>query len=180
MGSALQEQMQGIATDSSTLDYLLAAVILQLDPKSIAAPQRNSVAGFDLADEKLKGKSAAEIVAALRQHLVADGKTSPELAGAAAHLLLAGRAPVLLIKDIPSSVTYGSPAWVNLAVAATTIDTSTPGRVANMTFAEVMLEAEHASGADENVTDAAQRNALTDWGVTNGMLEKKEIGRAHV
>ena len=82
LGSALQEQMQGIATDSSTLDYLLAAVILQLDPKSIAAPQRNSVAGFDLADEKLKGKSAAEIVAALRQHLVADGKTSPELAGA--------------------------------------------------------------------------------------------------
>lgn len=173
LGSALQEQMQGIATDSSTLDYLLAAVILQLDPDSIAAPQRNSVAGFDLADEKLKGKSAAEIVDALRQHLVAQGKTSPELAGAAAHLLLAGRAPVFLIKDIPSSVTYGSPAWVNLAVAATTIDTSTPGRVANMTFAEVMLEAEHASGADENVTHAAQRNALIDWGVANGMLGKK-------
>lgn len=173
LGAALQEQMQGIATDSSTLDYLLAAVTLQLDPASITAPQRNRVAGFDLADATLKGKSATQIRDALSQHLVARGKTSPELADAAAHLLLAGRAPVFLIKDIPDSVTYGSPAWVNLAVAATTIDALTPGRVANMSFSQVMLEAEHASGADQDVTDAAQRNALIDWGAANGVLGKK-------
>ena len=173
LGHALQEQMQGIATDSSSLDYLLAAVILQLDPESITAPQRNNVAGFDLADDSLRGKSAAQIVDALRQHLVAQGKTSPELAGAAAHLLLAGRAPVFLVKDIPDSVTFGSPAWVNLAIAATMVDAHIPGRVANMSFAAVMLEAEHASGADVNMTNTAQRNALIDWGTANGLLEKK-------
>lgn len=173
LGHALQEQMQGIATDSSSLDYLLAAVILQLDPESITAPQRNNVAGFDLADDSLRGKSAAQIVDALRQHLVAQGKTSPELAGAAAQLLLAGRAPVFLVKDIPDSVTFGSPAWVNLAIAATMVDAHIPGRVANMSFAAVMLEAEHASGADVNMTNTAQRNALIDWGTANGLLEKK-------
>lgn len=173
MGKALQEQMQGVATDSSGMDYLLAALALQLDPESITAPSRNTVAGFDLASNKHWGKPASEVVDALGKHLVKQGKTSPELAGAGAHLLLASRAPVFLIKDIPGSVTYGSPAWVNLAVAAATIDAQTPGKVANMTFAQVMLEAESASLADPAVTATVQREALIDWGVANGVLGKK-------
>lgn len=174
MGKALQERMQGVATDKSAMDYLLAAMALQLDPESITAPKRNSVAGFDLASNKHWGKPASVVIDALSKHLVEKGKTSPDLAKVGTHLLLAARAPVFLIKDIPNSVTYGSPAWVNLTVAAATIEANTPGRVPNMTFAQVMLEAEGASLATPAVTEDAQRSALIDWGVANGVLEKKD------
>lgn len=173
MGKALQQNMQGIATPTSSNDYLLAAIALQLDPESITAPHRNKVAGFDLADPQLIGKPASAVLDSLIQHLISQGKTSPAMAGVAARLLLAARAPVFLIKDIPSSVTVGSPAWLNLAVAAATLEAQTPGRVGNMTFAQVMLEAESAAYADPSVTRSAQQAALLDWGVANGVLARK-------
>lgn len=173
LGKNLQEQMQGLPTESSVTDYLLAALNVQLDPESIANPQRNIIAGFDLASAKHQGMPASVVIDALSTHLVKEKKTSPELAGAAAHLLLATRAPVFLIKDIPGSVTYGSPAWVNLAVAAATIEAQTPGKVPNMSFAEVMLAARSAGVADPAVTEAVKREALIDWGVANSVLAKK-------
>jgi hypothetical protein len=175
MGEALQERMKGIATDSSATDYLLAAIALQMDPESITEPRRNRVAGLDLDGAQFWGKPASAIVDGLVRHLSATGKTSPDLAPAAAHLLLASQCPALLIKDIPASVTYGSPAWVHLAVAAATIEARTPGKVPNMTFAQVMLAAESAGREDPAVTQAAQRGALIDWGVANGVLPKKDI-----
>ena len=174
MGQDLQQRMQGIANDSSVTDYLLAGIALQLDPESITAPHRNQIAGFDLASDKHWGKPLSAVVDGLAQWLSDKGKTSPEMAKVGAHLLLASRAPAFLIKDIPASVTYGSPAWVNLAVAAATIEARTPGKLPNMTFAQVMLEAESASLADTLVTETAQREALIDWGVVHGVLGKKD------
>lgn len=174
MGKALQEKMHGIATPGSNNDYLLAAMALQLDPESITAPRRNTVAGFDLAGTQNLGMSASVVLERLVQHLISQGKTSPAMAPAAAHLLLAARAPVFLIKDIPSSVTYGSPAWLNLAVAAATIEAQTPGKVANMTFTQVMLEAKSAALADPVATESAQKAAVLDWGVANGVLASKD------
>jgi len=169
MGKDLQEKMQGIATDSSATDYLLAAIALQLDPESITSPCRNKIAGFDLASEQHWGKPASTVVDSLAQWLVDKGKTTPEMSQVGAYVLLAKDAPVYLIKDIPDNVTYGSPAWVNLAVAAATIEARTPGRVPTMTFAEVMLEAESASKADPVTTENAQREAMIDWGAVNGV-----------
>ena len=174
MGKTLQEHMQGAPTPDSAADYLLAAVTLSMDPESISTPDRNKVAGFDLASPEHYGRPASAVVERLTQHLGSEGKTSLEMAGAGAYLLLAGRAPAFLIKDLPDSVTYGSPAWLNLAVAAATIDAQTPGKVANMTFAQVMLEARSASVADPSVTERAQREALLDWGVANGVIPKKD------
>lgn len=51
MGNALQQTMQGIDSESSASDYLLAAIALQMDPESITAPDCNSVAGFDLGGD---------------------------------------------------------------------------------------------------------------------------------
>ncbi|WP_161548024.1 hypothetical protein [Pseudomonas sp. Q1] len=174
LGETLRETLQGVATDSSTMDYLLAAVILQLDPESITTPHRNVVAGFDLAHDKHWGKPLSTLVDGLEQHLVTQVKTSAAMAGVAAHLLLANRAPALLIKDIPASVTYGSLAWVNLSIAAATIEAQTPGKVANMTFSEVMLAARSASAADPALTGRVQREVLVDWGVANGVLARKD------
>lgn len=173
-GRALQEQMHGLATGSSASDYLLAALALQLDAESITAPHRNRVAGFDLASTQHVGMQAQAVVERLSQHLISQGKASPALAAAGARLLLSGRAPVFLIKDIPPGVTYGSPAWLNLAVAAATIEAQTPGKVGNMTFAQVMLDAQSAAAAAPALTERAQQAALLDWGVANGVTARKD------
>ena len=177
LGKYLQEQMGAIATDRSINDYLLAAIAVQMDPESIAAPQRNKMAGFDLANDQHWGKPASVVVDGLSKHLSTSGKTSPEMAGVGAYVLLARRAPEFLIKDIPASVTYGSPAWVSLAIAATTIEAQSPGKVPNMTFVQVMQQAESAGLADPGVTQHAQRVALVDWGVINGLLTRKGDAR---
>ncbi|NMY05725.1 hypothetical protein HBO12_22440 [Pseudomonas sp. WS 5059] len=174
LGQYLQEQMDAVATDRSINDYLLAAIAVQMDPESITAPHRTKVAGFDLASARHWGKPASVVVDGLRTHLSASGRTRPEMAGVGAYLLLARMAPEFLIKDIPASVTYGSSAWVNLAVAARTIEAQSPGKVPNMTFVQVMLQAESAGLADPGVTWRAQKAALLDWGVANGLLERRD------
>jgi hypothetical protein len=177
LGQALQAQLNGIATDSSVNDYTLAAMNLLLDPSSIAEPQANKVAGFDLAQRDHWGKPASALLGNLSAHLDSEGHTTPGMATAGAYLLLARKAPELLIKDIPASVTYGSPAWVSLSIAAATIEAQTPGKVPHMTFAQVMLEAENAGLQDLAITQQAQTAALRVWGAVNGVLGEVEAAR---
>lgn len=170
LGQVIQTQLNGIATGTSVNEYTLAAINLMLDPESIARPLRNRVAGFNLAHPDHWGKPAAAVLEGLREHLSVNGKTSPDMARAGAHLLLARKAPEFLIKGIPDNVTYGSAAWVSLAIAAATIEAQAPGKVANMTFTQVMSAAESAGLVDRAVTEQAQRTALIDWGVVNGIV----------
>ena len=176
MGNALQQTMQGIDSESSASDYLLAAIALQMDPESITAPDCNSVAGFDLGGDTHGGHHAATVVAGLAEHLSRTGKTSAALASVGAYLLLAKSAPQFLIKDIPATVKVGSQAWASLAIAAMTIEAQTPGKVPGMTFAQVMSEAQEARRVDPGVTQAAETVALLDWAVASGVLTKRQNG----
>lgn len=173
MGKALQQRMQGIDSESSVTDYLLAAIALQMDHESITAPARNKIAGFDLASDKHWGHSASMLVDALAAHLSSTGRTSTGLAKVGAYLLLAKSAPQCLIKNIPNTVKVGSQAWAHLTIAAMTIEAQTPGKVLGMTFAQVMSEAEEARGVDPVVTQRAQTAALLDWAIANGVLPKR-------
>ncbi|MBT2374319.1 hypothetical protein J7E41_20055 [Pseudomonas fluorescens] len=174
MGLAIQTQLNGIATDTSINEYALAAIHSVLDPESITVPRRNKVAGFDLMQPQHWGKPASVVLDGLSEHLSVSSKATPEMAKVGAYLLLARSAPEFLIKDIPFSVTYGSPAWVSLSIAAATIEAQSPGTVPNMTFAQVMLKAEGAALADPANTQLAQKAALMDWGVVNGIILEKE------
>ncbi|QLG91844.1 hypothetical protein HZF02_07675 [Pseudomonas yamanorum] len=174
IGQAVQKKLNGIATDTSVNEYALAAISLALDPQSIVAPRRNKVAGFDLAQDQLWGKPASVVLNGLSEHLSTSGKASPEMAKVGAYLLLARQAPQFLIKDLPASVTFGSPAWVSLSIAAATIESQSPGTVPNMTFAQVMLKAESAALVDPAATQLAQKAALLDWGLVNGIVSGRE------
>lgn len=174
LGKHLQEQSGGIATANSATDYLMAAIQLQLDPESITAPQRNNVAGFDLAHARHWGKPASTVLDTLSKHLVDSGRISPVLSKVAAYVLLARKAPVYLIKDIPPSVRHGSPAWLNLVITVASIEASTPGKVPNMTFAQVMQEGEHARVAQPEAAAQARTAALVDWGVCHNVIARKD------
>jgi hypothetical protein len=173
LGLAVQTHLKGISTDASVNEYALAALQLNLDPLSIENPQRNSVAGFDLADKQHWGKPVSSVFKKLREHLIKELFSNPEMAGLGAHLLLARNAPMYLIKDIPDGVKYGGPAWFNLAVATEMIEAQSPGKVANLSFAQVMICAESAALVDPAVTRHAQTITLIDWGVIHGLVERE-------
>jgi hypothetical protein len=175
LGQAMQSHLNGVSTGASVNEYALTAINLVLDPESVAQPHRTRVAGFDLAQPLHCAKPASAVLDGLIAHLTACGKTTPEMATVGAHLLLARKAPEFLVKDIPGNVTYGSPAWVSLAVAVANIEARLPGATSQMTYVDVMIRADKAaSSADPASLQEAQRNALVDWGIANGWLEKSE------
>ncbi|TSD77068.1 hypothetical protein FFI16_011790 [Pseudomonas sp. KBS0710] len=168
LGQALQAHLQGAATDTSLYDYVLAAIHLGLDPESLRSPERNKIAEWPLHAQDHWGQPPSEIVPCLSRHLEKNGRANSSTVKLATHLLLSRVAPQFLIKDVPDSVKIGSVAWFNLTVAAAAIEAERPGTVANMTFAEVMCDAQKCAPSAANAH--AQARALVDWGVANGVF----------
>ncbi|KAA8563071.1 hypothetical protein FX985_03138 [Pseudomonas extremaustralis] len=176
LGQALQEKFNGISTPQSIDDWALAALGATLDRESEAGntstPVRTGVAGFDLARQDHWGMQPSTIVAELTEHLIYTGRTSRDLAPIAAHLLLSRGAPAFLVKDIPEKVTYGSHSWVSFSTAVARLEAQAPGSTARMTYTQVMQRADMAPATeqDRQVERRAQRDALKDWGVANGVI----------
>ncbi|MGH8450853.1 membrane-targeted effector domain-containing toxin [Pseudomonas sp.] len=168
LGEAIQRDIQGIATQSSINDYVLAAIHLGLEPESIESPKRNNVAGFNLAAHAYFGKSPADVIEALTDHLRNSGRTSSDNAELGARLLLARVAPQFLVKDIPAGVDMGSQAWTNLCLAVSRIEAETPGKSALMSFGEVMLAADEMPP----VSESTQKALLIDWAIANQVVDE--------
>ncbi|OIN46286.1 hypothetical protein BLL37_15585 [Pseudomonas azotoformans] len=173
-GRAMQVHMKGIDTDTSPHDYALAAINLVLNPQTIPDSQRNQVAGFDLAQSDHWGLHPSAVVDALVKRLIKRDLAGPETAKVAAMVLLAQAAPAFQVKGIPDNVTYGSPAWTRLEIAVAIQEAESPGSAATMGFDEIMIKAEKATQLDPAVTELAQKTALVDWGVVNGLTERKD------
>ncbi len=172
LGLAIQTRLNGIATDVSASEYAMAGIHLSLHQGDIDQPSRSKVAGFDLAGEKLWGKPAVQVFNTLADYLIKERLSSRRLAGLTAALLLVRKAPEFLIEQLPPDLKYGTTAWFNLTVAARTIEAHTPGKVAYMTFAQVMASAESAVQVDSQVVQHVQAAALADWGVVSGVVQK--------
>ncbi|MDQ0740119.1 glycosyltransferase [Pseudomonas sp. W4I3] len=169
LGQLIQAKLKGIATPTSINDYLLAAIHIGLDPESLSNPARNSVAGFDLGQSQHWRKSPTVVIEGLSRHLVTQGRASPQSADLAARVLLARTAPEHLVKNIPSSVTYGSIPWTQLVIAAAKLEAQSPGCVLTMSYSEVMAGAESVDvGAP--LVQQIQRAALSHWAAANGLL----------
>jgi len=172
LGLAIQTRLNGIATDVSASEYAMAGIHLSLHQGDIDQPSRGKVAGFDLAAEKLWGKPAVQVFNNLADYLIKGRLSSRRLAGLTAALLLVRKAPEFLIEKLPPDLKYGTTAWFNLTVAARAIEAHTPGKVAYMTFAQVMASAESAVRIDSQVVQHIQAAALADWGVVHGVVQK--------
>ena len=164
LGQAIQTTLNGIPTDTSLNDYVLTAIHLGLDPESLQSPSRHKVAGFDLDAPQHWGQPATAVIDALARHLTEKGRATAQTANLAARLLLAKRAPEYLVKDVPSSVPYGSVMWTQLAIAVAKLETDAPGRVLSMSYADVLASAQSLRSHPH-----AQRDALLDWAVVNGL-----------
>lgn len=170
LGKAIQASFEARAVKGSATDWLMAA--LSLDHQTPRETQRYWVAGFPLTANNHAAKTATTLVDELVAHLVNKGtSSSPEKARLRAHLMLSTRAPEWLVKDIPDGVTFGSHSWVSFATAVGRIEAQAPGATANMTYGQIMLDAEtppvHAH--ERQVEYLAQEQALRTWASVNGM-----------
>jgi hypothetical protein len=172
LGKAIQTRLNGIATDVSISEYTMAGIHISLHQGDISRPTRTRAAGFDLLDERLWGKPASAVFRHLVDYLIKANLSSRSLAELSANLLLARQAPEYLIEDLPDSLKHGTAAWVNLTVAARTIEVHTPGKVPHMKFAQVMASADGAAMIDPQIAPQVHAAALADWGVVNGVMKK--------
>ncbi|WP_339232436.1 hypothetical protein MHH62_03125 [Pseudomonas sp. FSL L8-0168] len=173
---AAERELGEIASPNVIADWMLTALYDSLDPLSINATSpdsnRTKVAGFDLANINLSGMNARHIYATLSDHLRENGVTNHYNGVLAMEVLLARKAPELLVKDIPETLTKGTHSWVSFATAVARIEAEAPGSTSKMTFSQVMMRHELApiTLADKLVEQQAQTDALKDWGVYNGVL----------
>lgn len=176
VGEALQRKMGALHTASSATEWLLAALQASLDQETLLdvsqTPKRTSVAGYDLAQPANVGRHPYAVVKALADELLSKQRVTADLAPVAAHLLLARRAPAYLVKNIPDTVVVGSHSWVSLEVAVSRLEARSPGAARQMTYAQVMEQADLApvTAEDRAVEYQAQHTALKDWAVANGVI----------
>ncbi|WP_321860600.1 hypothetical protein [Pseudomonas paraveronii] len=175
LGAAIQAKFNTLSVKGSVNDWLMAALNLNYTDAFTQAnlPQKH-ISGFDLAGQQLKGKPLSETAQRVADHLyyITKEASSPEKALIQANLKLASKAPELLVKDIPATVTHGSPAHVSFSTAVARIEAETPGRASTMSYGEVMLYADIApvSQAQRQIEYVAQHEALKEWGLTNRIV----------
>lgn len=173
---AAERELGELASPDAISEWVLTALYTSLDAPSVntVAPNssRTKVAGYDLADASLSGRNSAEIHNELASHLLRNRIASPENLDLAIHVLLARKAPELLVKDVPLEMTKGSHSWVSFATAVARIEAQAPGSTSQMTYSQVMMRGElpTITLADQLVEQKAQTNAIKDWGVMNGKI----------
>ncbi|KAF2407308.1 hypothetical protein SAMN04490179_3687 [Pseudomonas antarctica] len=113
--------------------------------------------------------TSKQIPTAKSERTFKEGLATHSAAKLATHVLLASHAPQFLFKDITSNVKVGGVLWGQLTTAAAKIEAQTPGRVPNMTYAEVIAAAESLPARDIDVK-LAQREVLKELGLGNGLL----------
>lgn len=177
LGAALENRFKGAHSPTSVDDWFMTAMTLGLEDKANdSAPNRNKVAGYDLAQSSHWGKPLSDVKKGLTQHLIHNASVHfQNMAPIAAYLLLSQTAPEVLVKDIPDKVTYGSHTWVSLKTAVARIEAEAPGKSSTMSFAQVMFYAskDPITAEGDQVEIIAQEAAILDWAVCNGYIDKR-------
>lgn len=172
LATDLQTEMKGAITTTSLQQWLLTALVLELD--TMAGTSRNTVAGFDFMHSDNWGLDSSKIRERLSQHLTDNKKVPANLASLATLVLMSGAAPHLLVQGSPSTVTLGSPEWVSFVTAANRIEHLAAGATATMTYAQVMdfHKISPISASEAQVQAIAQMNPVIDWAIINNYLTK--------
>jgi len=174
LATSLQTEMAGITTMTSLKQWLLTALVLDLDPA--AGTSRRTVAGFDWQQRANWGLGTDQIQGRFIQHLTDTIHVAANLAPIAAHVLMAGWAQLLLVKEVPQALALGSREWTSFATAVNRIEQLAAGATATMTYQQVMdFHKIHPISEDETRLLAfAQLNPVMDWATINHHVVKND------
>ncbi|TWC52024.1 hypothetical protein FBY04_11550 [Pseudomonas sp. SJZ080] len=173
LGLTLEEKLDAISTPTSTAEWVMAALLLDID----ATPglPRNHVGGYNLTQDANWGEKPSAVIASLQSHLVTSGKASVKGAPAVARHLLASNAPEFLVRGMPDNLVCGSHTWTMLRIAVARIEQISPGAVKNMFFEQLMNYGETSpiSIGEEVAVEMLSGEPLIDWAIANGVLQQK-------
>ena len=159
----------GERTESGSRNALiLAALILSLDPEPHAHPTRISY--IDWQDAYYWGESVSFTRHQIEVSL--QGLSAP-VAALAAHLLLCGKGPHLLVRDIPESTPcQSSQAWVLLRQYVSYMEKVVQGASRQLAYQQIMsLAYLPAEGTWKNFLDSSEAaGPILDWAEANGIL----------
>jgi hypothetical protein len=174
LASNLETALKGASTETSLSQWLLTALVLELDPAASAT--RNTVAGYDFMKPENWGLGADRIAQQFDKHLTDNKQVPANLAPVAAHALLSGIAPHLLVRNIPATLTLGSPEWVSFTTAVNRIELIAPGATAGMAYQQVMdlHKILPVSAGEAHLQAIAQMNPVIDWAIANNHLIKND------
>jgi hypothetical protein len=162
------EYASALNSRASRNALLFAALILSLDPD--AGTRRASVAGYDLTDPYNWGRTFDEVLQSV-EAMVRFKVSGTNAVPLAAHLLLAGAAPELLVRDIPDVVAYmSSHTWVHFKQYVDLIEAETPGASRSMRFTDFMALIYFVTPSRRVRRGTAP---ITDWAVANGVLAQR-------
>lgn len=149
-------------------ELVIAALIIDMQLRS----DQPLVAGYDFYQPANAALGAAEVRVLFEQHLVDQGLSEAHNAPLAAHLLMAGAAPELLIDQIPPGLTLDKPGWVTARQSAAVVEHAAPGSSRVMTFAQLKAFSEltPVSAELDKLYEAAAIPAVVDWAVLNGVI----------
>lgn len=170
LGKALETSLNAITTPDSAAEWVMAALLLDLDPTP--GLPRNHVAGYNLTQSANGGEKPATVVSRLEAHLLAGGKVSATAAPVAAYHLLAAFAPEFLVRDLPDNLVCGSHTWTTFRIAVARIEQIEPGAAMRMTFGQVMEygSTDPISTGEEVAAQSASVDPLIDWAINAGII----------
>jgi hypothetical protein len=173
LGKKLETELGVLATDTSARELAMSALVLTLDPQ--AGNTRNTIRGFVLDQPSHFGHSAEIVMEALDKHLINTAGVKDTYARAMSYLMLSRVAPQFLVKNLPDTLIYGSHTWMVFSATVARIEQIAPGSSATMTYHQVMDYAGTEPITEQERENAlvARRDALMDWAVTNGRIDKK-------
>lgn len=170
LGKSLESNLNAITTPRSETEWVMAALLLDLDPTP--GLPRNHVAGYNLTQAANWGAKPSTVVSGLEAHLLAAGKVSATAAPVAAYHLLSAFAPEFLVRDMPDNLVCGSHTWTSFRIAVARIEQIDPGAALRMTFEQVMNygSTDPITPGQEIAAQSASVDPLIDWAIANGVL----------
>lgn len=156
---------------------LMTAIILDIYPDAGGDERRNHIAGYNLYAPENIEKSVPEVFTELERHLESEHDIPSNTSTLAAYLLLAGRAPEFLVRDLPESLRLGTPEWITFCRGVAIAEANACGSVLSMTFANVMqLEAiEPVNKEQEILHSVLSVDPIIDWALLNNVITLEQV-----
>ena len=167
-------------SDESFKQIMLTSLLLNLHPGVGEQEPRNHVAGFNLYAVEHMEKSFADIQTEFERHLIENHRVTERDAALAAHLLLAEAAPEFLIRDLPATLSLGTPQWVEFCRIVSVQEIIAPGSTRSMTYAQLHQQSKFDSVCESrNTLDAlAAVDPVIDWGILNKIVTPDDVEKS--
>ncbi|WP_219269423.1 hypothetical protein [Pseudomonas sp. Xaverov 259] len=175
LGKQLQEAIGALPTSTSAQEALLTALGLEAN-RGAAVTDRNNLAGYNLRQEDNVGRMPAEIVKRFEAHM--ESIVGPKMAKVAAFQLMSMWAAEFTVKEVPPSVSFGSPQWLMFSGEVFYREQRAPGSSVGKRYDQIREQGQlqPVTLEQEYQAKAAAVQAVIDWGIATNIIKENSEG----